>query len=69
MVKDISIKNRSCYSFNDMIALKDFDEANLKVDKKYQKHIDIYYTGYITIKNINNQENFHSANPFYLVTG
>ena len=33
MVKNISIKSRS-YFFNDMIALKDFDEVNLKVDKK-----------------------------------
>ena len=32
-----------------MIALIDFDEANLKVDRKYYKHIDIYYTGYIMI--------------------
>ena len=53
MVKDISIKNRSYYSFNNIITLKDFDEANLKVDKKYQKHIDIYDIGYIAIKKIN----------------
>ena len=33
-----------------MIALKDFDKANLKVEKKYYKHIDIYYISYITIK-------------------
>ena len=50
MVKDIKIKNRSYYFFNDMIALKDFDEAILEVDKKYHKHIDIYYIDYITIK-------------------
>ena len=50
MVKDISIKNRSYYFFNNMIALKDFDEANLKVDKKYCKHIDVYDIGYIMIK-------------------
>ena len=34
IVKYISIKNRSYYCFNNMIALKDFDGANLKVDKK-----------------------------------
>ena len=33
MVKDINIKNRNYYFFNDMIASKNFDEANLKVDK------------------------------------
>ena len=50
-----------------MIALIDFDEANLKVDKKYYKNIDIYYIGYITIKNIDNYENIHSVNPLYLI--
>ena len=30
-----------------MIALKYFDEVNLKVDKRNYKHIDIYYIGYI----------------------
>ena len=29
MIKNISTKNRDCYFFNDMIALKDFDEENL----------------------------------------
>ena len=50
-----------------MIALKDFDKANLKVDKKYYKHIDIHYIGYITVKKIDDYENIHSVNPLYLV--
>ena len=50
MVKDISIKNRRYYFFNDMTALKYFDEANLKVDRKYHKHINIYYILHIIIK-------------------
>ena len=50
-----------------MIALKDFDVANLKVDKNYHKHIDIYYTGYITIKKIDDYKNIHSVNPLYLI--
>ena len=33
-----------------MIPLKDFDEENLKLNKNYYKHIDVYYIGYITIK-------------------
>ena len=52
MLKDINIKNRSYYFFNDMIALKSFNEANLKVDKKNYRHIDIYYIGYIAIKKL-----------------
>ena len=67
MVKGISIKNRGYYFFNDMITLKDFDESNLKVDKTCCKHIDIYYTGYITIKKINDYENIHSVNLLYLI--
>ena len=67
MVKDMSIKNRSYYFFIDMIALKDFDEANLKVDKKYYKHIDIYYIGYITIKKVDDYGNIHSINLLCLI--
>ena len=33
-VKQISIKNRSYYFYNDQINLKDFDTMLLKVDKK-----------------------------------
>ena len=67
MVKDISIKNRGYYCFNDMIAVKNFDEANPNVDKKYHKHIDIYYIGYITIKKVDDYENIHNTNPLYLI--
>ena len=52
MVKDINIKKSSYYVFNNMIALKNCDKANLKVDKKNYKHIDIYYIGCITIKKL-----------------
>ena len=47
----INIKNRSYYFYNDQIALKDFDESLLKVDKKDYNEIDIYYIGYVTVKN------------------
>ena len=67
MVKDINIKNRRHYFFNDMIALKNFDEADLKVDKKSCKHIDIYYIGYIIIKRIDDYGNNHTVNPLYLI--
>ena len=49
-IKQISIKNRTYYSFNDMINIKNFDSTLLKIDKKSYKNIDIYYIGYITIK-------------------
>ena len=48
----INIKNRTHYLFNDMISIKDFDSNLLKTDKKSNKNISIYNTGYITIKNL-----------------
>ena len=67
MLKDINIKNRSYYFFNDRIALKSFNKADLKVVKKNYRHIDIYYIGYIMIKKIDDYENIHSVNPLYLI--
>ena len=65
--KQINIKNRTYYFYNDIIDLKDFDAKLLKIDKKSYKNIDIYYIGYITIKKIDDCENIHSVNPLYLL--
>ena len=65
-VKQIEIKNRTYYFYNDMINLKNFDSNLLKIDKKHYKGINIYYIGYITIKKIGDCENIHSVNPLYL---
>ena len=35
--------------------------------KKHYKGIDIYYTGYITIKKIDDYKIIHSANPLYVL--
>ena len=51
-VKQIEIKNRTYYFYNDMINLKNFESNLLKIDKKHYKDIDIYYIGYITIKKL-----------------
>ena len=48
-VKQIYIKNRTYYFYNDIIDLKNFDTRLLKVDKKSYKGIFIYNIGYITI--------------------
>ena len=50
-----------------MINIKSVDSSLLKVDKKSDKNIDIYYTGYITIKKIGDCENTDSANSLYLI--
>ena len=66
IVKQIDIKNRTYYFYNDMINIKKFDSNLLKIDKKSYKDIDIYNTGYITMKKINDYESINSVNPLYL---
>ena len=66
-VKQINIKNRTCYFYSDQINLKGFDARLLKVDKKDYKEIDIYYIGYVTVKKIANCKNINSVNPSYLM--
>ena len=66
-IKQINIKNRTSYFYNDQINLKDFDARLLKVDKKDYKKIDIYYIGYVTVKKIANCNNINSVNPLYLM--
>ena len=67
VVKQIDIKNRSYYFYNDMINIKHFDLILLKIDKKSYKDIGIYNIGYITIKKIDECENIYSVNPLYLL--
>ena len=40
--KQIDIKNRTYYFYNDMINIKTFDSDLLKIDKKSYKYIGIY---------------------------
>ena len=54
------------YFLNNMINIKNFDSNLLKIDKKSQKNIDIYYIGYITMKYFD-YENIHCVNPFYFI--
>ena len=68
-VKQISIKNRTHYLFNDMINIKNLDSSLLKIDKKSYESIGIYYVEYITIKSISDYENINSVNPLYLIIG
>ena len=56
-VKQINIKNRTYYFYNDIIDLENFDSSLLKLDKKSYKDIGIYNIGYITIKKIDDCEN------------
>ena len=47
-IKQINIKSRTYYFFNDMINIKDFDPSLIKIDKKSYKNIGIFHIGYIT---------------------
>ena len=49
-VKDIDLKNRTYYSFNDIINIKNFDPNNIKMDEKSYKNILVYYIEYVLIK-------------------
>ena len=65
-VKQINIKNRTYYFYNDIIDLKNFDARLLKIDKKSYKNIGIYNIGYITIEKNDDYESIYSSNPLYL---
>ena len=67
VVKQIDIKNRTYYFYNDMINIKKFDSNLLKIDKKSYKNIRIYNNGYIAIKKIDDYEKIYSVNPLHLI--
>ena len=66
-VKQINIKNRTYYFYNDMINIKTFDPISFKIGRKSHKDIGIYNIGYITIKKINDCETIYTVNPLLLV--
>ena len=66
-VKELNIKNQTYYFFDDMIDIRNFHSSLLKIDKKSQEDIDIYYIGYITIKKFSDCENIYSVNPLYFI--
>ena len=66
-VKQIEIKNRTYYFYNDMISIKHFESSLLEIGRKHYKGINIYYIGNITIKKIHDCKNTYSVNPLYLL--
>ena len=61
--KQLNMKNRTYYFWNDLINLKDFNPQLLKLDKKLSIDISIYYIGYVTRKA---EYIIDSVNPLYL---
>ena len=66
IIKQINIKNRTYYFYNDITELENFDSSLFKIDKKSYKDIGIYNMGYITIKKVGDCKNIYSVNPLYL---
>ena len=58
--KNVDINSHTCYFFDDIINIKDFDPNNIKLDEKSYKNILIYYIGYVTIKK---DLKIYSVNP------
>ena len=65
-IKESNINNWTCYFFDDMINIKDFDSNLLKIDKKLYKNSDIYYIGYVTMKD-SDYVIINSVNPLYVL--
>ena len=62
--KQLNIKNRFYYFYNDLINVLNFEASNLNIDKKTWKYIDIYFIGYVDKKP---DWNVNSVNPLYLI--
>ena len=64
--KEINIKNRTYYFYNDIINLDEFDVSKIKVDKKDFNDIDIYYLGYKHKKKLSECNVINGVNTLYL---
>ena len=67
-IKQINIKNRPCYCFNDMINIKNVDPSLLKTNKLSFRgvSVNIYYIKYITIKSFDHVKT-DNENFLYLI--
>ena len=62
--KQMNIKNRTYYFYDDMVNIKYFDPNFLKLDRKSFKNIGVYYIEYITKSD---EYKINSVNPLYLL--
>ena len=63
-IRQINIKSKTYYFYNDLTNIRNFNNNKLKLDKKGVLGNDVYYIGYITKKT---QWNVNSVNPLYLM--
>ena len=64
-IRQLNIEGRTYYLYNDLINIKNFNNNNLKLDKKSVLGNDLYYIGYITTTT--KQWNVNSVNPLHLM--
>ena len=65
--KEIDIKKRTCYFFDDIINIKSFDPNISRIDDKQYKFFLIFYIGYLAVKNFSYIK-ISSANPLYIIS-
>ena len=63
-IRELNIKGRAYYFYNDLVNIKNFNNNNLKFDKKSVLGNEVFYIGYITKKP---QWCVFSVNPLYLM--
>ena len=63
-VRQMKIKNRTYYFYNDLINIKDFDSRLLTLDKRTPMNFGIYHIGYVIKKP---EWNTNSVNPLYFM--
>ena len=66
VTKQLNIKSRSYYFYNDLINVLNFKCENLKLDKRTWNDIDIFYIGYVHKDKPSDWE-VNSVNPLYLM--
>ena len=64
VTKQMNIKNRTYYFYNDLINIKDFNSRLLKLEKKTSMGLGISHNGYITKKP---EYKINGVNPSYLI--
>ena len=64
--RQLNIRNRTYYFYNDLINVLNFEANNLKLGKKSWKDTDIYFIGYVD-KDKPSDWKVHSVNPLYLI--
>ena len=64
VIRQLNIKSKTYYFYNDLINIKNFNNNRLKLDKKGVLDNDVYYIGYITKKT---QWHVLSVNPLHLM--